>query len=193
MDFDRDRLEKALRDNRRVTIEAPVAVVEDGRGLIAGYESLLTSDKAHLTVLHIGRLADLDGELSGFRAPVGNGGLLDDFGRFVKELKAAPTYRATALSIENLRVGESGVRVLRLEPSADLARFRRETRAGFLHTIERLGVADAETFMARSRTVAQYSPNWLPHITLRAVHTRDANRRQMADVRVTFAMPRLRY
>jgi hypothetical protein len=189
---DRQRLAVALAEDRRVTIEAGLDGVWDPHGALNRYEPL-TANESHLTILHIGKLAQLASEIGEQNPRFHRHDLLTALDSLARALNAADAAGVVfASAIEDLPVGSGGVRVIRIRPGKRLASFRTQARDSFLVALGSLGIRDAEAFAAMSPSIAQYSPLWLPHVTLKFVESPSLRPRPLSDVRMRLTSARLR-
>lgn len=130
------------------------------------------STDLHLTVLHVGPAKTLYEEIfrkSGITQPQYQKAL----SAFISECvaRSAQYYQAYAKGLAVLRSEKKWHLVVLVEPNSPLRQIRKESSALFAQFLTECGIRSAQEFIKFSPAIAQHSPTWLPHITLRTVQS----------------------
>lgn len=179
----------------RITVEVPVLRIGSGP---AGFESLGNHVQAlrrpqglHMTLLHIGILADLARDITQWTSGITSAD--DAMRRTVQWLRELPALGGFSGTSERLLVlGGGGVAGLEVEVPRHVHAYQVSLVEGLRNLLDRLLVDNVDDFILSSPALGYRYPHWVPHVAVGRPMAREDGPLQISPLAVEFGPSRIR-
>ncbi|MGP0223655.1 MULTISPECIES: hypothetical protein [unclassified Paenarthrobacter] len=179
----------------RITVEVPVLRVgsgtEDFERLGMYVESLRKPAGLHMTLLHVGILDDLVGDIVSWTS--GRAKAEEVRAEIVAWLHALPVLEGF-LGKSSMLVSLGGGRVAALEVGVPQAvhDYQSLLVQGLHVLLDQLGLDNIDDFILSSRALGYRSPRWIPHVAIGKTRTRHEPSVEIAPLPLEFGDSRIR-
>lgn len=155
----------------RVIFECPVLngnelVYAVSRATNLSLEDLRSPQNLHLTLLYVGSIKELGGELDLLNFSLE--AYPSSAEMFIQHTlrRGRTTTHASVMAVETLVSEGTNYVVAKVEPSDKLADMRNDAWNGLMSLLESLGVSNSEAFARKSSVIDLRGKTWFPHITM---------------------------
>jgi hypothetical protein len=179
----------------RITVEVPVLAVGSGpsdyEALGSYVNALRRAPGLHLTLLHIGILADFAQDVSDWTSGITSAG--DAIRHTTGWLQGLPVLDGFTGTSERLIVlGGGGVSGLEVDVPRRVHDYQVFLVQGLHDLLDRLLVDNVDDFILSSPALGYRYPHWVPHVAVGRPRSRERGPRTIAPLSVGFGRSRIR-
>jgi hypothetical protein len=179
----------------RITVEVPIlrvgAGASDYEGLNRFVDSLRKPQGLHMTLLHVGILADLGKDIAdwtkGFSPPEKT---LPEIASWLTELPVLQGFLGKSDKL--IPLGGGRLMVLEVDVPQEVHDYQALLVQGLHVLLDDLGLDNIDDFILSSPALGYRSPRWLPHVAVGKARTRHEPEMEIAPVAIEFGDSRIR-
>lgn len=179
----------------RITVEVPVLGIgagpSDYEDLGSYVDALRRRPGLHMTLLHIGVLADFSRDVSDWtRGITGSAAITRTTVDWLQELPVLAPFSGSAAKLRVL--GGGSVCGLEVDVPERVRDYQVSLVQALHELLDELLVDNVDDFILSSRTLGFRYPHWTPHVAVGRPKTRDRNPREIGRLAVDFGASRIR-
>jgi hypothetical protein len=182
-------------DGPRITVEVPVLRVgagsSDYEGLSRFVDSLRKPQGLHMTLLHVGILDDLAGDIAAWTKGLSTPDtVLPELASWLSEMPVLEGFLGKSGGL--IPLGGGRLMGLQVEVPQEVHDYQALLVQGLHVLLDELGLDNIDDFILSSPALGYRSPRWLPHIAVGRAPSRQELAKEIAPVAIEFGDSRIR-